>query len=527
MNHTIIHSVTEKEMAVVQKFILAGMMIGSSAIGVVENARSNLLPTILTQLHALPFYSIVLVLAGASTAVVLPIAGKISDLIGYKRVFILGVLVYAIACTGCLCATAFFVYLLFTVLAACAFGFLFGVYRTIIVAISLPQVRAKRIAICTIIDNFSIWGGPFIGGLLCDFWNWRIIYAVVLIPLLTSATLVFRFLPESKHFSKTEKVDWQGMLLFAAFLFPLMLWLAMGGTQFAWWSFPGVTLPFTVTIVFLFLIKWEKKSKNPMVPLQLFKKPVYCSIFIMAILANMCEAANGYLLLYLQYLFARSATTAGLMLLPKGVPSTVIALLIGRYLSRYKKYTHALALSLLCSIIAYLLMAQLSMDFRESYFFIIMLFYGAGTSSLLAISMLLAQHYIEHSHLGVGTSFIIFAGPFGMAAGYAVGNIVISSFWKGEKNIAAGLAELLLPDQLIQLSKMGVLKDRSIFEEIRKTLPSEAYFLLDTTVAQIEQNFLHCLSILFYLFTFLALIALGITAYIRFCEKSSRCTMVD
>ncbi len=260
-------------------------------------------------------------------------AGTLGDLLGRKRVFVAGVVLFTLASALCGSATS----PLFLNLAR---G-LQGVGGAAMFAVSLAilsqefQGRERGTA-------FGIWGatvgaavaiGPLVGGALTEWGGWRWIFFVNLPIGVACVAAAAAYLHESRD-EEHGGFDWPGFAFLTGGLFSLVLAL-LRGNGWGWGS--GRTLGlFGAALVLLFgFVAAELRQESPMFDLALFRKPSFTGAQIVAFtLSSAMFSQFLFLTLYLQNQLHYSPLQAGLRFLPLSILAFLFAPIAGRLSTR-------------------------------------------------------------------------------------------------------------------------------------------------------------------------------------------------
>jgi len=243
-------------------------------------------------------------------------AGGMSDRLGSKRVFQIGLLLFGVASTGCGLA--------WSAWSLIAFRAVQGIGAATMIPSSLsllnqafshqPEQRARAVALWTMAGGISIAAGPILGGLLLHVSSWRLIF-IVNIPICLAGMLMSIRLNESERHPH-EGLDIPGqlmwMLALTAFITAIIEWHAK---EIAHSLVVGFFI-FSVVIILVFLW-YERKAGTPILPLDLFKTPVFNVLLLFGVIVNNAYYGTVFVLsLYLQNVLHYDVVRAGLAFLP-------------------------------------------------------------------------------------------------------------------------------------------------------------------------------------------------------------------
>ncbi|HLQ04049.1 MAG TPA: MFS transporter [Verrucomicrobiae bacterium] len=260
-------------------------------------------------------------------------AGSLGDLLGRKRVFIAGVLLFTAASAACGAANS----PLFLNLAR---GFQ-GVGGAIMFAVSLAilsqEFHGKERG-----TAFGIWGatigaavaiGPLVGGVLTTWLGWRWIFFVNLPIGIACAIGSVRVLHESRN-DEHGGFDPAGFVTLTGGLFALVLAL-LRGNDWHWGSGRELTLLAVAAVLLVAFVVVELRQPAPTFDVRLFRVPTFTAAQIVAFtISGGMFAQFLYLTLYLQNVLGYSPIQAGLRFLPLSLVSFFVAPIAGRLSAR-------------------------------------------------------------------------------------------------------------------------------------------------------------------------------------------------
>lgn len=267
-----------------------------------------------------------------STVLLLP-AGKWSDRLGKKRIFIFGFALFTAATILCAMATSG--------AAIITFRFLQGAGAAMTYATGTPiimQTFEKKELGLALSINATSWVlgaivGPVIGGALIDTFGWRSIFALT-VPFTLAGVMLAAFVLRPDGTRASAKMDWAGLFTFGLGLVCLMLILSEG-TNWGWLS-PAVVVMAVCTIVsFILFVCIERHVSSPLFDLGLFHNRQYSTGLLIAIGYLIGFNSITFLLtIYLQGVMHIDALHTGLLLLPLFAPQLILSPFCGRLVDR-------------------------------------------------------------------------------------------------------------------------------------------------------------------------------------------------
>ncbi len=252
-------------------------------------------------------------------------AGRIADMIGRKRVFQAGVLLFALSSLAVLTVSDIRVFLLLRLLQGVAGAMIFGTGMAIISQVFSGHNRGMALGLTSASVYLGLTCGPMIGGWLTEFWGW---HAVFLAPLpLTVLTLVLvgMFVQESAR-NPDERLDWLGSLIFTCAASTLFIGIS------ALPRLSGVLLSLLGLAAAGLFIYQQERSPHPLIRV---RRLVANRVFFRSIQSSFLMYGANYplqfmLSLYLQYIQALTPSEAGQLMLLQALVMVVVAPLSGR-----------------------------------------------------------------------------------------------------------------------------------------------------------------------------------------------------
>lgn len=296
---------------------MAGLMLCLFLSALDNSIVGTAMPKIIADLQGLRHYSLPFTSYLLFSTVVIPIAGKLSDVLGRKVVALWGIGLFMLTSSLCGLAVNMPMLTLFRGLQGACGGVLASSAFIICAELFPPQKRGKYIGMLVAMHGLASMLGPVAGGVVTDYLSWHWIFYINIPVGMLSFLLLKRQLPLIKHPGSSNEVDFNGITLFLLALFPFLLCFAEGGKLLPWTSPVTISLLLFSLLMFIGFIKVERYSKSPLLPVEMLRNGVFRRASF--------SAAMGYvtlfgIILYVPYLLQivqhKGATYSGMVMLP-------------------------------------------------------------------------------------------------------------------------------------------------------------------------------------------------------------------
>jgi DHA2 family multidrug resistance protein len=279
-----------------------------------------------------------------SNAVVLPLSGWLSSVIGRKRFYMTCVLLFTISSALCGMATSLPQLILFRVLQGVGGGGLQPSEQAILVDTFPPAKRGMAMAIYTVAILVAPVLGPTLGGWITDNYSWRWIFYINLPVGILSMCLSGIVLQDPPHLVAQRlankgklRIDYIGLGLLALGLGALEVVLDKGQDEDWFGSRFIVILAIVAGFSLIFAVFWELRHPQPIVNLRLFANRNFglCALVVFFAFSTL-YASTVLLPQMVQTLMGYTAMQAGMVLSPAGLATMlempIIGFLLGRHL---------------------------------------------------------------------------------------------------------------------------------------------------------------------------------------------------
>ncbi len=394
------------------------------------------------------------------------LAGRAGDLFGRRRIFLSGLVVFAVASlTGGLAVDPAML-----IVARAVQGVAAGVLAATSLSIVLstftePAARARGLAFWAAAAAGGGAGGAALGGVLTDFVSWR---AVLLINVPIGLAMLIasaRVLPAERT-STPGRLDLPGAITATAGVAAFVFGVTEAST--AGWTSPLTLAPMLggIALLAVFVLIESRFTKVPMLPLHLFRSRSVSVGNVLRGLAGATSLSMWYFLsLYLQHVLGYDPLQAGLAIVPFGLMLGGVSRATPRLLARYGP-KRLITVGLLIGVVGFAWWSQ-SLTVGANYPIAVLLpgILASGSSGLIiapitsvattgvdardhgAASGLVNTSQLTGGAIGLAVLATIAAsqgagGPHALAAGYDLALLIAAAIL-----LAAAVVSVLTPTQ--------------------------------------------------------------------------------
>jgi len=364
------------------------------------------------------------------------IFGKISDIIGFKRIFLTGFVIFTLGSFTCGVLpdlTGSFL----TLVGSRAFQGLGGAMLTAIapamVNAYIPmEKKGKAMGFIMTVAALGTAIGPTVGGILTQYLSWHWIFFIN-VPVGIIAVIVGkRFIPVLAPTAPDGSFDRTGAVLIFSGLAFLLFGMSEGDS--IGWSSPVIAGSLVLAIVLLALfVRTELQVRSPLLELKLFKdRNFFCLNLIMALLFFGFSGISYLLPFYLKYVGEYSTSTSGLILTSLSLAMMVTGLLAGSLYTKIGGRRIAIAGAILL-LIGYFLILQLKVNTTLWYVVVCLAMIGFGLGFMITPISSMIMSSVAKQYQGMASSLTSLERFAPLTIGIAVFNAI---FIKGMIAIA-------------------------------------------------------------------------------------------
>ncbi len=294
------------------------------------------IPAIRSDLHASPsqlqwvvdVYTLVL-------ASLLILAGATGDRFGRRRVFQLGLTVFAFGSLLCSLAPNIETLIVARLLQAIGGSMMNPVALSIVSQIFTGRVeRARALGVWGSVVGIAMSLGPIVGGLLIETVSWRAVFWINLPICAAAIILTAVFVPETKS-TTMRNIDPIGQALALLFLFGIVFAL-IEGPGLGWTDPLTLSAAVVAVLAFVAFLRYESRHRDPFIDLRFFGSIPFSAATVTAVSAFAGWGAFLFMMsLYLQGERGYSAMETGLIYLPIAIGALLFSPLSGRLVGRF------------------------------------------------------------------------------------------------------------------------------------------------------------------------------------------------
>lgn len=417
--------------------VFVGLQIGMIISTLDGTIVATALPTIARDVGEQGQRSWVITAYLLAQVAVMPLYGKLGDLYGRKRLYLVAISTFTVASMLCGLATSLPQLIAFRALQGVGAGGL-GTLAMAVLADVVPTRQLGRwlgyqgalFAVASLV-------GPLAGGLFVDQLSWRWAFfinvplAAVSVVVVTAALRVpYRRIPHS--------VDYPGAALLTSGIVGVVLLAAITSDDIGWSTGAMATLVVATLVAIGAFFAWERRAREPVLPLALLRDPVVRITAGTNLTSGALFASGIYFIpVFAQEVAGVSATRSGLLLVPFMFTTAACTLIAGRAVERTGRYRIWPIIGGVVMTLGILLLATLDTDTSVGLIAVYGAVVGIGVGFVMQTSLLALQNSVDHRDLGIATSSALLARVLGVTLGTALWSAILQAGLDGSTSASA------------------------------------------------------------------------------------------
>ncbi len=351
--------------------------------------------------------------------------GKLADLLGRRRIFVAGLVVFTVSSLLCGMAGTAELLIAWRIVQGIGAALMNPATLSIIAATFPPRERGRAIGLWAGVSALALAIGPLIGGLLTEHVGWGWIFFINVPVGVLAIGASYLFIDESRDQSEVQRVDVPGLVTSGVGLFALTYALIQANTY--GWTSARIIGAFAVAAAALAaFVVIEMSSRVPMLDLSLFRNPTFSGAnTAMLLIALAMFGVFFFVSLYMQQILGYSPVEAGLTFLPLTVLIIAVAPQAGRISDTVgARWIVGAGLTLVAGSLA--LFSRLGQTATFTDLLPGLLFGGVGMAMSMAPTTAAAMASVPVDKAGVGSAVLNSMRQIGGSIGIALMGAIVA-----------------------------------------------------------------------------------------------------
>ena len=423
-------------------------------------------------------------------------ASRLADQFGRKKLFIGGVLLFTLSSLFSGLSSSISMLIFFRALQGLSAAFVVPVTVPLSIEIFPPEKRGFIMGLWGAFAGLAAASGPSLGGILTQYLNWRYIFFIN-IPLgVICILLTLKFISESYDTTANKRIDLGGILTITLAMFTLTFALIKGNDK--GWSSPLIISFFIISLISIILfIIIELKSKNPMLPLSIFKiVPFSCGAITLFLLGLGMMSGSFFLSFFLTQVKELNQLNAGLIISSMSISSMFFSMLSAVLVKKVNpKYISSLGIFLLA--LSCFLYSSLTKDSTNMEIILRLIVAGAGMGLSMSTLMNSMVQNVPKDKIGITSGINNMTRTLGTVLGVALFLTIFTSNMTVQMSDAkVAVINMIQKDtvfnknaktQMIASIKSGNGKSKKLSDTL-KTIDKEEAITLKTAPPKFQDN---------------------------------------
>jgi EmrB/QacA subfamily drug resistance transporter len=349
-------------------------------------------------------------------AVLVVTAGRLGDMFGRKRVFLAGMVLFAIGSVVSGASTDQDLLILGRVLQGAGAAPMLSLSLALVCNVFPSEEQPRALGIWAAVSAVALAIGPLAGGLLIEI-DWRVIFWMNLPIAALGIAITLAAAPESTDPGAGSRIDWPGLAALSVGLTAVVLALIQSRA----WS-AGTIAALAIVGVLALIAFWtiEHRARAPIVEFALFRNGPYFGASAAAFaLVGSYWAVMFFQPQYLQDVRGHSPILSGLMILPVTVPMIFVSPFSGRLIGRFGA-RRLMTMGMLCGLVGLLVLTRIESDSPYVLLLVGYLLFGIALGLVYAPMSTAAMAAMPGDKVGIASGVLamdrVLAGAVALAA---------------------------------------------------------------------------------------------------------------
>jgi len=395
--------------------VTIGIMLSLFLASMESTVVATAAPTIVGELGGLQHYSWVFSAFMLASTTTVPLYGKLSDLYGRRKLYVIAMALFLIGSVLCGLANSMTQLIFARGLQGVGAGGILPLAFILIGEMFSLEQRTKMQGFFSGVWGVSSIVGPLLGGFLVDSLSWRWVFYINVFPgLLAAAFVAFGWRDQIVSRGKPS-VDYAGSGLLMIGVVTLLLGLLDESGSAIKWLLIGASIVFFIMLFFV-----ERRAADPILPLQLFRERLFAATIAHGTFAGWALFGSvSFIPLFVQAVLGTSATRAGITIAPM-LLGWVTASIIGTRIMLRAGYRRLVTGGTALLVVGAFLMSRIDAGVSQNAIMIYVTLMGIGMGFSIPPFLIAVQTTVERRYLGTATSMMQFSRSMGGTLGVSV-----------------------------------------------------------------------------------------------------------
>jgi EmrB/QacA subfamily drug resistance transporter len=373
-----------------------------------------------------------------TTSILLLPAGRAGDILGRRRIFTAGMVVFTISMLLLTFTPGIRWLIGIRILQGVGGAMMFGTNMAILTSVFPPGERGKAMGINVTAVYAGLASGPFLGGLLTRYLGWRSIFAFLIPMGIISLILIRTRMKKEWADARGESFDWKGSVVYG---------LAMAALMYGFSRLPspgGWIITGTGLLLMPLFIMREKRAVHPLFDITLISRNrVFAFSSLAALIHYAATSAIGFFLsLFLQYIKDLGPRDAGFVLMSWPVTMALISPLAGKLSDHHNPGVLA-SIGMAISTAGLIMLCFLNEQTSVIFIIAVLLIMGAGFSLFSSPNSNAIMSSVEKRQLGNASGMLGTMRNVGQTFSMAIALMLLALYMGQEKISPANYPQLM------------------------------------------------------------------------------------
>jgi EmrB/QacA subfamily drug resistance transporter len=389
------------------------IMLATLLAALDQTIVATALPKIVSDLNGFEHLSWVVTAYLVTSTVTVPLYGKLSDLYGRRKLFLVAITIFLAGSALCGVAQSMGQLIAFRALQGIGAGGLIPLSQAAIADLFPPRERGRYQGYIAGMWGIAAVAGPLLGGTLSDHASWRWIFYINLPLGLLALVVVARTMHSQTHI-REHRIDYLGAALLSGAIIAILLALVWGGTSYPWGSWQVIGTAAAGVILAIAFVIVERTAPEPLLPLELFKNRIVAvSCGAGLVVGALLFAVTIYAPVFMQDVLGSSATNSGALLIPLSAGWVISSIIVGQLVARTGRYRVFPIIGSCFVLAGMILLTTLDTSSTLAIVSAYLVLVGIGMGVMFQVYVIASQNAVDVSQIGVVTGQINFYRSMG------------------------------------------------------------------------------------------------------------------